>query len=66
MNENDLRVHCTRRLWREALIKLASNCAYEQVTIRDITQRAEDDYNTFVRHYNSRRVATVNLRMLDG
>lgn len=54
MNENDLRVHRTRRLLREALIELASSRGYEQVTIRDITQHAQVGYNTFFRHYEGK------------
>ena len=54
MNENDLRVQRTRRLLQQALIELANQHDYNQITIRDITQAAQVGYKTFFRHYESR------------
>ncbi len=54
MNEDDLRVQRTRRLLREALIDLVTDQGYEQITIREITQRAQVGYKTFFRHYASK------------
>jgi len=54
MNQADLRVQRTHRLLREALIDLVASQAYESITIRDITQRAQVGYKTFFRHYASK------------
>lgn len=54
MNENDLRVQRTRRLLQEALIELANQHDFGQITIRDITQTAQVGYKTFFRHYENK------------
>jgi len=53
MNKIDPRVKRTRRLLGEALISLILEKAYEQITIKEITDRAEVAYITFFRHYKS-------------
>lgn len=50
----DRRVRRTRRLLAEALISLVLEKGYEEVTIRDITGRADVGYATFFRHYESK------------
>lgn len=47
----DRRVRRTRRLLAQALISLVLEKGYEEVTIRDITGRADVGYATFFRHY---------------
>jgi AcrR family transcriptional regulator len=54
MNENDLRVKRTRNLLRQALIDLVCDQGYENVTVRDITQKAQVGYKTFYRHYEGK------------
>lgn len=51
MNEADLRVQRTRSLLQQALIDLVSEQPYENITIRDITKKAQVGYKTFFRHY---------------
>ena len=53
MNEQDLRVQRTRRLLQEAFIELANEKDYSQITIRELTKRAQVGYKTFFRHYES-------------
>jgi AcrR family transcriptional regulator len=53
MNTRDRRVLRTRRLVRQALLDLIGEKAYEKITIRDITDRADIGYATFFRHYDS-------------
>ena len=47
----DRRVRRTRRLLAEALISLVLERGYEEVTVREITGRADVGYATFFRHY---------------
>lgn len=49
--ENDLRVIKTKRAIREAFIALVEEKGYRHVTVRDITQRAMINRNTFYLHY---------------
>lgn len=44
----------TRHLLAEALISLVLEKGYEEVTIRDVTGRADVGYATFFRHYESK------------
>ena len=50
----DRRVRRTRRLLAQALIALVLEKGYEEVTIRDVTGRADIGYATFFRHYESK------------
>ena len=54
MNENDLRVQRTRALLRQALIDLVKKNSYENISIRDITKKAQVGYKTFYRHYDGK------------
>ena len=54
MNKLDRRVVRTRRALREALIELALENGYEEISIRDLTERACIGYATFFRHYKSK------------
>lgn len=53
MEKIDPRVKRTRRLLGNALVSLILEKVYEQITIKDITDRAEVAYITFFRHYDS-------------
>lgn len=53
MNEQDLRVQRTRRLLQEAFIELANSQDYHEITIREVTKKAQVGYKTFFRHYKS-------------
>lgn len=50
----DRRVQRTQTLLAQALIDLTLERGYEEVTIRDITERAEVGYATFFRHYHDK------------
>lgn len=50
----DRRIRRTRQSLATALIDLTVETAYEEVTIRDITERADVGYATFFRHYHDK------------
>lgn len=54
MKKLDRRVARTRRLLNEALVSLSLEKSYGQITIRDLTRRANVGYATFFRHYRSK------------
>jgi AcrR family transcriptional regulator len=54
MNPEDRRVLRTRRLLKQALIDLVEEKTFEEITIRDITDRADIGYATFFRHYDGK------------
>ena len=60
MQTMDRRVRRTRRLLGEALIALALEKGYENLTVHDVTDRADIGYRTFFRHY-----ADVDELLLD-
>jgi AcrR family transcriptional regulator len=60
MNENDRRVRRTQRLLSQALFELMQEKGYDNVTIRDITERADIAYATFFRHYKSKDEILLN------
>jgi AcrR family transcriptional regulator len=51
MEKIDRRVKRTQKLLQEALISLTLEKGYDEVTIREITERADVGYTTFFRHY---------------
>ncbi len=67
MEKVDRRVKRTHRLLGEALIALALEKSYDDVTIRDITERADVAYITFFRHYQDKNDLLTKLlqEMLD-
>src|SRR5947209_2357434 len=54
MEIQDRRVKRTQHLLARALIALTLEKGYEDVTIRDITERADIGYATFFRHYHDK------------
>lgn len=50
----DPRVKRTRRLLRDALVRLILEKDYASISIKEVTARAEVAYITFYRHYESR------------
>ena len=54
MEVQDRRVKRTQQLLTRALIALTLEKGYEDVTIRDITERADIGYATFFRHYRDK------------
>lgn len=51
----DRRIQRTQQLLGNALIALSAEKGYDNVTIRDITERANVAYITFFRHYRDKR-----------
>lgn len=54
MRKLDRRIRRTRRLLGEALISLALEFDYDEISIRRLTQRADVGYATFYRHFKSK------------
>ena len=54
MKKIDRRVARTRKALADALISLTKEKDYDQITIRDLTERADVGYATFYRHYKSK------------
>ncbi len=52
MEEVDRRIRRTRKLLKEALIEVTLEKGYENVTIQDVTARADIGYRTFFRHFS--------------
>ncbi|MDE2748500.1 MAG: TetR/AcrR family transcriptional regulator [Chloroflexota bacterium] len=50
----DRRIARTRRALKSALIELSLEKGYEQISIRDLTHRADIGYATFFRHFRSK------------
>ena len=54
MEHVDRRVRRTKKSLAEALIDLALEKAYDEITIQEITDRADIGYRTFFRHYSDK------------
>ncbi len=54
MEQIDRRVRRTKKLLEEALITLALEKGYDEITIQEITDRADIGYRTFFRHYSDK------------
>ena len=60
----DRRIARTRRSLKSALIELSVEKSYEQISIRDLTHRADIGYATFFRHFRSKNeLATYCMRL---
>lgn len=51
MITKDRRIRRTQKLLGEALIELALEKGYKNITIQDVTERADIGYRTYFRHY---------------
>lgn len=54
MEKIDRRIKRTQRLLQEALVSLTLEKGFDEVTIRDITEKADVGYATFFRHYQDK------------
>jgi AcrR family transcriptional regulator len=54
MNSTDRRVRRTQKLLGDALIALALEKNYDEISIQEITDRADIGYRTFFRHYTDK------------
>ncbi|OQY32878.1 MAG: hypothetical protein B6I38_04095 [Anaerolineaceae bacterium 4572_5.1] len=61
MNEKDRRVRRTQKLLGEALIALVLEKGYKNITIQDVTDRADIGYRTYFRHYAGLDELFLNL-----
>jgi AcrR family transcriptional regulator len=52
MTATDRRIRRTQKLLGSALIALALERGYENITIQDVTERADIGYRTYFRHYS--------------
>ncbi len=64
MNKADRRIRRTQKALADALIALTLERGYDNLTIRDITERADVGYATFFRHYADKDA--LLLDMLDS
>ena len=51
MPQEDRRIRRTRRLLKKALVELIGEQAYDEITVQEITERADIGHRTFYRHY---------------
>ena len=68
MEDADPRIRRTRRMLGEALIELSLEKGFDNVTIQDVTDRADIAYRTFFRHYrdlNTLLIEAFETRMND-
>jgi len=54
MEQIDRRVRRTKKLLADALIALAIENDYDEITIQEITDHADIGYRTFFRHYSDK------------
>jgi AcrR family transcriptional regulator len=54
MNITDRRAKRSKKLLAQALIELSSQKSYDQITIRDIVDKADVAYSTFFQHYHDK------------
>jgi AcrR family transcriptional regulator len=57
----DRRIKRTQKLLQEALIELTLEKGFDDVTIRDITDRADVGYTTFFRHYPDKEALLADV-----
>ena len=68
MEDTDRRIRRTRRMLGEALVELSLEKGFDNVTIQDVTDRADIAYRTFFRHYqdlNTLLIEAFETRMND-
>jgi len=61
MKTTDRRVIRTRRLLGEALVDLSLEKGFDEVSIQDITKRADIGYRTFFRHYENKEALLYDV-----
>ncbi|MCC6956509.1 MAG: TetR/AcrR family transcriptional regulator [Anaerolineales bacterium] len=61
MEKIDRRIKRTQRLLQEALVALTLEKGFDEVTIREITERADVGYTTFFRHYPDKEALLVDV-----
>ncbi|MFM8320861.1 MAG: TetR/AcrR family transcriptional regulator [Chloroflexota bacterium] len=61
MDKTDRRVKRTNRLLQDALVSLTLERGFDEVTIRDITERADVGYATFFRHYPDKETLLADV-----
>ncbi len=61
MEKVDRRIKRTQKLLQEALVSLTLEKGYDEVTIREITDRADVGYTTFFRHYPDKETLLADV-----
>jgi len=61
MMQEDRRIRRTRKLLNEALVDLITEKAYGEITVQDITEKADIGHRTFYRHYASKDELLVEV-----
>ncbi len=61
MNKLDRRVKRTRKSLAAALVDLALESSYDEVSVRQLTQRADIGYATFYRHFKNKDELLLSL-----
>ena len=51
MQQADRRIRRTRKLLNDALVELVAEKEYDEITVQEITERADIGHRTFYRHY---------------
>jgi len=61
MEKIDRRIKRTQRLLQQALVALTLEKGFDEVTIREITERADVGYATFFRHYPDKEALLADV-----
>ena len=72
--KEDRRVRRTQKLLKESLVQLMSEKAFKDITIKDITERADLNRGTFYLHYSDtydlltarERTASLDMRAISS
>jgi len=54
MPQEDRRIRRTRKLLNQAFVELIAEKEYDEITVQEITERAEIGHRTFYRHYTGK------------
>jgi len=61
MPQEDRRIRRTRSLLNKALVELVAEKEYDEITIQEITERADIGHRTFYRHYASKDELLIDV-----
>lgn len=61
MAQEDRRIRRTRKLLNKALVELITEKEYDEITVQEITERADIGHRTFYRHYTGKDELLVDV-----
>lgn len=61
MPQEDRRIRRTRKLLNKALVELIAEKEYDEITVQEITERADIGHRTFYRHYAGKDELLVDV-----